>query len=392
MGIKRRIEYTLKHTPWILNSFIGIGSAFFKVVGTFVRTDEKLILFTSFSGKQYNDSPKAIYEYLRSIPAGRDFKYVWAFENPDNFLQVDCEKIKIDTWKYFITTLKAKYWVTSVNIERGLKYKKKNTFYLNTWHGPAINLMGNAVEGRSDFRWDHIDRFCISGNYERPIIERDFCVKPGSLLLSGLPRNDELYHVTSEKVNELRKLFHVPEGKKVILYAPTWRESTDGGASCDLKPPIDLDKWKRQLGDDYVVFIRAHVNTREMLGIQYDDTIRNGSDHPAVNDLLMMSDFLISDYSSIIMDYSILCRPIICFGYDYEEYKKARGGFYFNLDKEIPSGVCHTEDEVISYILTSNYAIECEKAKQFRDAHIEVGGEATRICTEEIIKQAHGGK
>ena len=68
MGIKRRIEYTLKHTPWILNTFIGIGSAFFKAVGTFVSTDEKLILFTSFSGKQYNDSPKAIYEYLVAHP------------------------------------------------------------------------------------------------------------------------------------------------------------------------------------------------------------------------------------------------------------------------------------------------------------------------------------
>ena len=391
VGIKRKIEYRLKHTPWILNSFINVGSAFFKTVGAFVKTDPNLILFTSFSGKQYNDSPKAIYEYMRSLPEGKKFKYVWAFEEPEKFSNVDCEKVKIDTWKYFITTLKAKYWVTSVNIERGLKYKKKDTFYLNTWHGPAINLMGNAVEGRSDFRWDHIDRFCISGNYERPIIERDFCVRPESLLLSGLPRNDELYHVTPERVAELRRQFNVPDGKKIILYAPTWRESTDGGASCDLRPPIDLDKWKTKLGNDYVIFIRAHVNTREMLGIQYDDVIRNGSDHPAVNDLLMMADYLISDYSSIIMDYSILCRPIICFGYDYEEYNKARGGFYFDLDKEIPSGVCHAEDEVLDYILTSDYATECEKAKKFRDAHIEIGGEATRICVDEIFNKSHGG-
>lgn len=173
MGIKRRIEYKLKHTPWILSTFIVLGSAFFKTVGVFVKTDPKLMLFTSFSGKQYNDSPKAIYEYMRSIPEGKQFKYVWAFEQPENFPQVDCEKVKIDTWKYFITTLKAKYWITSVNIERGLKYKKKDTFYLNTWHGPAINLMGNGVEGRSDFRWDHIDRFCIAGlwlRYDSPTI------------------------------------------------------------------------------------------------------------------------------------------------------------------------------------------------------------------------------
>lgn len=391
MELKRKLEYTLKHTPWLLNAFIGLGSRFFRFVGLFVKTDPQLILFTSFSGKQYNDSPKAIYEYLRAIPEGKNFRYVWAFEHPENFPDVACEKVKIDTWRYFMTTLKAKYWVTSVNIERGLKYKKKTTFYLNTWHGPAINLMGNAVEGRNDFRWDHIDCFCISGNYERPIIQRDFCVRPESLLLSGLPRNDELYHATPEKIQALRRKFQVPEGKKVILYAPTWRESTDGGASCNLKPPIDLDKWKKCLGDEFVIFIRAHVNTRQMLGIRYDSIIRNGSDYPAVNDLLLISDYLISDYSSIIMDYSILARPIICFGYDYEAYNKARGGFYFDLDQEIPSGVCHTEDEVIRYILTSDYAAESEKAKKFRDSHIEVGGQATRMCVEKILEQSRGG-
>lgn len=393
MAVKKRIEYILKHSPWMLKAFINLGSVFFKTVGVFVKTDSSLILFNSFSGKQYNDSPKEIYEYLRSHSEGLDFKYVWAFEHPENFPQVDCETVKIDTWKYFITTLKAKYWVASVNIERGLKYKKKNTFYLNTWHGPAINYMGNAVEGRSDFIWDHIDCFCISGNYERPIIERDFCVRPESLLMSGLPRNDELYQVTPEKIMNLRKQYSIPSGKKVILYAPTWRESTDGGLNCDLKPPIDLDKWKRSLGEDFVVFIRAHINTTKMLGIEYDNVIRNGSDCPNVNELLMLADFLISDYSSIIMDYSILGRPIVCFGYDYEEYSKTRGGFYFDLDKEIPSGVCRTEDEVLKYILTSDYETESLKAKQFRNAHIEVGGEATRMCVEKIVNASHeGGK
>lgn len=349
-----------------------------------------MILFTSFSGKQYNDSPKAIYEYLRSVPQGKQFRYVWAFEHPEDFPQVDCEKVKIDTLKYFLTTLRAGCWVTSVNIERGLKYKKPSTFYLNTWHGPAINLMGNAVADRSDFKWDHIDRFCISGDYEREIITRDFLVKPESLLLSGLPRNDELYNADPEKISGLRKKFGVPEGKKIVLYAPTWRDSTDGGASYEMAPPIDFSKWKQVLGDDYVIFVRAHINTTKLLGIEYDDVIRNGSDHPAVNDLLLIADYLVSDYSSIIMDYSILCRPIICFGYDYEEYNRARGGFYFDLEKEIPSGVCRTEDEVLDYIVNSDYSTECEKVKGFRDRHIEVGGHATEICSNEIIKRIIG--
>lgn len=158
-----------------------------------------------------------------------------------------------------------------------------------------------------------------------------------------------------------------------------------------MKPPIHLEKWKKELGSDYIILIRAHVNTRKMLGIKYDEMVRNESDYPNVNDLLSISDYLISDYSSIIMDYSILGRPIICFGYDYEQYRKDRGGFYFDLDKEIPSGICHTEDEVLNYILDTDYEAECKKARQFRDSHIEVGGHATEICVQEILNQSHRG-
>lgn len=383
--MKKRLEYVLKHTPWLMSLIVWFGSIVFKFIGIFVRVDEKLVLFVSFSGKQYNDSPKAIYEYMRNNGIGEGYSYVWAFEHPEEFPQVDCEKVKIDTPRYFITTQKAKYWVASVNIERGLKYKKRSQVYMNTWHGPAINLMGNAVEGRNDFNWDHIDYFCISGKYEEPIITRDFRVRPESLLLSGLPRNDDLYYLTEQKKVELRHRLGVPDGKKVIVYAPTWRESNDSGKTCNLKPPIDFEKWENCLGKNYVLFIRAHVNTQKILGVQYDDFIHNGSNYPLVNDLLIMADYLISDYSSIIMDYCILGRPIICFGYDFEEYNKARGGFYFDLDKEIPSGICHTEDEVLDYIQNTDYDDECDKTRIFRDRHIEVGGHATEICVERLL-------
>lgn len=382
--MKKRLEYVLKHNPYIMRLFMAVGSIFLRFLGLFVKTDERMMLFTSFSGKQYNDSPRAIYEYLRSHPEGDGFRYVWAFEHPEGFPELDCEKVKIDTWKYFITSLRAKYWITSVNIERGLKYKKPSTVYLNTWHGASINLVGNAVEGRSDFNWNHVDYFCISGEYERHFVERDFCLRPESVLLSGLPRNDALYYATVEKKEALRRKFNIPDGKKVILYAPTWRESTDGGSSCTLKPPIDLENWEKTLGKDYVLMVRAHVNTRQLLGLEYGDFVRNGSDEPIVNDLLILADYLISDYSSIILDYSILGRPIVCFAYDFDEYSSSRG-FYFDLDKELPSGICRSEAEVLRYIIETDYDEACRKARAFRDSHMQVGGKATEICVEKLL-------
>lgn len=89
------------------------------------------------------------------------------------------------------------------------------------------------------------------------------------------------------------------------------------------------------------------------MGVKIDDKIRNMSDYPFVNDVLKVSDYLGSDYSSIILDYCILGCPIASFGYDYEEYSSVRG-FYFDLDKEIPSGICHTEDEVLDYFLNND--------------------------------------
>ena len=386
MSIRNKVEYILKHNSWVLKSFMGIGSLFFRTLGKFISTDYSLVLFCSYSGKFYNDSPKKIYEYMLKDPRCTGLKYVWALRDPESVsIPGDCEKIRIDGLKYFITALKAKVWVTNVNIERGLRFKKKNQFYLNTWHGTSVNWVGNAVKGRDDFKWDYVDAFCYVGEYEREFIKHDFLVKDEALLPSGLPRNDDLYTVNEERIEKIKKTLRIPLDKKVILYAPTWRESTDGGESCNIRPPINIEKWRKELEDQFVLIFRTHHYTKSMLGINYNNFVRDGSDYPDVNDLMIIADYLISDYSCIMMDYSILGRPIIEFGYDYDEYSKERG-FYFDLDKEIPSGILRSEEEVLSYITTADYKKECMKAVLFRDRHVEYGGHATQMCVEKILE------
>ena len=385
MSARNRIEYILKHNSWIMKLFYVLGSAFFRFIGFFIKTDEKLVLLCSYSGKFYNDSPKKIYEYMLKDKRCEGFMYVWAFREPANFVVPGvCQKIKIDTWKYFVTALKAKVWIANVNIERGLKFKKESQYYLNTWHGTSVNWVGNAVDGRDDFKWDYVDAFCYAGEYEREFIKRDFLVTDEHLLPSGLPRNDDLYTVDNNRIVRIKKDLNIPLEKKVVLYAPTWRESSDGGESCNIAPPIDIEKWRSELNDQFILIFRTHHNTSKMLGIEFDEFVRNGSDYPEVNDLLAIADFLITDYSCIMMDYCILGRPIIEFGYDYDEYSKVRG-FYFDLDKEIPSHILRTEDQVINYIKNSDYAVECSKIKKFRDDHIEYGGNASKMCVDAIM-------
>ena len=140
MSFRNRVEYILKHNQWIMRCFVGIGSLIVRFVGLFVRVDNSLVLFCSYSGKFYNDSPRKIYEFMIKDEKCKDFQYVWALRKPGEVaIPGDCKRVKIDTWKYFITALKAGVWVTNVNIERGLRFKRKKQFLI---HGTERQLTG----------------------------------------------------------------------------------------------------------------------------------------------------------------------------------------------------------------------------------------------------------
>lgn len=383
-SILQKIDYVLKHNNLAYNFYRSFFSSFFKFVGLFVKTDKKLILFTGH-GKRYNDSPRAIYLYLVEKGLDKEYHCVWSVDDPNKYdIPGTREVIVTDTWKYFITALKAKYWCCCVNMERGLHFKKKTTKFLHTWHGASINLCGNAVGLRKDFDFGNVDFMCISGEYEREFVKRDFRVRDESIIVTGLPRNDRLYHASKDEIKRLRKKFNIPEDKKAILYAPTWRDSNDGGKHYSIVPPIDWKKWERELGDKYVLLLRTHPYTTEAMNVDFNDFLRDCTSYPDVNDLMLAADILISDYSSTILDYCILDRPIVCFGYDYDEYARVRG-FYYDLRTTLPSGVKETEDEVLDYIKTANYEKECEKTRRFHLSHMEAGGDATKQCVEKLL-------
>ena len=377
--MRQRLIYILKHNAAIQAFYRVVMSFVFRVMGLFIKTDENLVLFVSFMGMNFNDSPKAIYDYMQAHPEYKKYHCVWAFEDPSKFPNL--ETVKIDTPAYFKTALRAKYWITNTNIERGLHFKKKEQKYLNTWHGIALKYIGNDVAGRNDFNFDTVDHLCVCGDYDERVYKSAFRAKKSSYLRVGLPRNEELWNVTDEKEAEMRRKLGIPADKKVILYAPTWRESTDGGKSYEIKPPIHFDKWKKELGDEYVVLFRAHHQTTKVLGVQYNEFVREASSYPAVNDLMIAADILITDYSAIAFDYSILCRPIFCYAYDYDTYLAERGT-YFQIDEKYPNKSCRTEEELLARIKGIDYEAECANTRRFRDEFIQYGIGATEACVK----------
>lgn len=384
-SFRKKIDYILKHNTKINRIFKLSVSALFRLLGIFIPINNKMIIFSGL-GRKYNDSPRAIYEEMITNPKYNEYKMVWVIEKEDIVtIPGNPTIVAPDTLKYFIYCFKSKYWVTCVNIERSLNFKKKNCIYLNTWHGCPLKTIGNAASGRSDYNFEKIDYFCSSGKYEDDIYTRDFNVRKESIIHTGLPRNDELYSVSDNDVKKIRKKLNIPEGKKIILYAPTWRDSTDGGKSYSIKPPIDFKKWKKELEDEYIILLRTHPNTNKLLGVEFDEFVRNFSEYEKINDLLKITDILISDYSATIFDFSILERPIISFAYDYEEYKKERG-LYFDLKKNMPGGIEKDENAVIKRIKRINWDKEKENVKKFKNKYLEFGSNATKECILKLFE------
>ena len=384
-GLKKRLEFILKHNTGIQFLYKHVMSGVFRCMGLFTKTDNKLILFNSFGGRQFNDSPKVLFDAMLVDSRFAGYQFVWAFEEPEKFDVSGANCIKIDSPEYFKTALKAKVWISSVNIERGLHFKKRSTIYINTWHGAGTKLIGNACNGRKDYNFSAVDIMLVQSNFERTIFERDFICNPDAIRVVGFPRNDELFHITDEKRIELRKQFGIPEGKKVLLYAPTWRDSKDGGLSYEFIPPIHMEKWKTALSDKHVMLFRMHTFTTKF-EMTYDEFARDVSGYEDLNHILAITDVLITDYSTIVYDSAIAGVPFICFGFDYETYKDERG-FYYDLNDVYPGGVLKTEDQVIERIAEVENGADKEKYQAFRDQYIEAGGMATEVILNELAKK-----
>ena len=121
------------------------------------------------------------------------------------------------------------------------------------------------------------------------------------------------------------------------------------------------------------------------MNIKFDDRVVDVSQYPSINELFKISDILLSDYSASIIDYSILERPIICFAYDYEEYKAERG-LYWDLEKEMPNGVMRNESEVLQHIMTMDYVEDSKKTKSLKSKYNQYGGNATQECVKALFE------
>lgn len=373
-------------------------------LASLLPTKKNTIIFESFYGKQYSDSPKAIYLYMkRHYP---EYKMYWSVDRgmKNDFQDKDIVTVPRFSLQWISLMSRAEYWVLNSRFPQWIP-KSKATTYIQTWHGTPLKKLAldmeevhipgtNLEKYKSEFiqesaKWDYL----ISPNkYSSEIFARAFQFNK-QMIESGYPRNDVLVNQNNEaSIKAIKAKANLPDDKKVILYAPTWRDNeyhAVGKYKFNLQ--MDLEKMQKELGDEYIILLRLHYLVAENIDLTgCEDFVYNMSDYEDISELYLISDVLITDYSSVFFDYAVLQRPIIFFTYDIASYRDQLRGFYFDLEAEAPGPLVFTTEEIIEAIqlAETGETTRTEQYKKFQEkfCYLE-DGMATKRVVDEIFSR-----
>lgn len=254
---------------------------------------------------------------------------------------------------YYLAT--SKYWITNNHYYHFLK-KRNGTIMINTWHAMgAFKRFGidsaKSEEEINRFERDskNIDYLLVSSSELRSIYSKALNVDENKILSMGIPRTDVL--INEEEIEKARIRFYNKypslKDKKLILYAPTFRDDEKEYFNMQL----NLKLLKNNFGDNYKFIFKLHPIIRNSYEI--DDEVKDfvidmGKEN--INDLMIVSNCLITDYSSVIFEYSLLKKPMAFFTYDFHKYKEELRNFYFHFEDFIPGEMMNTTEEIVTFI------------------------------------------
>jgi CDP-glycerol glycerophosphotransferase len=377
----------------------------------FTSVSDNMIIFESYGGTRYADSVRAIYEELLKDERYRSFYFVWAFSHPEDYLFLlnnhHTILVRKGTREYMQYYANARFWINNVTVADYLK-PSRSQIYIETWHGTPLKRLGCDIETESDPRQTkrHMHRryrskgrkvsyFLSPSDYYTEKISSAFGIQDNPsfrFLNTGYPRNDCLFRYTPEMVKELKLKYNLPLDKTILLYTPTWRDSVqDEEGNFSLDKGIDFEEFLRTIGEDYIVLYRSHHQIHSPQPLPESDQIVDVSSAEDVEELYLVSDMLITDYSSTLFDYANLHRPMIFHMYDRQEYSENIRGFYLSPD-ELPGPVTTTTSELAQAVLSmkQNFCYD-ENYEQFnrRFNQYEDGNSASRIADRILTIPPH---
>lgn len=250
---------------------------------------------------------------------------------------------------------------------------------------PSNRFRSKRANNRFNQVYRHFHKIAVGSEGLAQIYYEAFGLKDLHILRLGIPRTDLFYD--KDKIQLLRNTFiasipHIQE-KKVLLYAPTYREA-------DLHRfhlHLNIKKLYEQFSDTHILLIKLHraIQNESNLEEDYPGFIFDLSNYPNLNDLLVVTDCLITDYSSVPFEYSILEKPMIFFPYDLEEYRKERG-FWENYEEFVPGPIAYNTEEIIDIIKMNSF--NKQKISDFnKEWNVYSNGNASHAIAQYIYKR-----
>ena len=269
---------------------------------------------------------------------------------------------------------------------------KNDVKVVQLWHAPgAFKKFGGPflesdeleILKKSSYNTDYL---IVSSTAIEDYYAEAFQIDKSKIRPLGLPRAD--YYFENHDLDKLRDDFSKRYGtdlnKKIILYAPTFRDEEKYNNVFDF---LDLNEFNEVLGDDYVLALRLHPKIRDF----YKGDISAGgnyidcSDYSDEQELLLISDILITDYSSIMIEFALLDKPIVFFAYDFDSYLNNERGFYFDYNKTVPGPVVHDSESLINAIKNNDF--DEDKLSEFvRTQFDEIEGKSSERIVDFLLE------
>jgi len=312
------------------------------------------VLYEGFDGGAYGDSPRTIHEEL--VRRNAPLEHLWvvrddAWQVPGTALAVrELSKEYYEAWaraRYVVTNDYWPSWAT----------RRPDQTWLQTWHGAPVKSHGLELAGRPSAvrqyrralrqakqNW----QFVVSpGGFATPILSRAFPFE-AELIETGLPRTDTLLRADRERLADgIKRRLGLRAGKRIVLYAPTYRDHLADAYGYRLGPLLDLRALHSALAPEHVVLFRRHRLVDRALPADVEGLVFDVSDYPDATELLLVADMLVTDYSSAIFDFASTGRPMVFFTPDLEAYRDEIRGFSIDFESVAPGPLLGTTAEVI---------------------------------------------
>lgn len=270
---------------------------------------------------------------------------------------------------------------------------KSESLVTQLWHAPgAFKKFGGSVSSEDERQMllkisQNTDYLITSSKNIEKFYSEAFQIPADKIKPLGLPRAD--YYFENHNINSLKREFcnkyGIDSDRKIVLYTPTFRDEEKYNNVFNY---LDLKKFNESLGDEYVLALRLHPKIKDFYkgDISAKENYVDCSDYSSEQELLLISDILITDYSSIMIEFAMLNKPIVFFTYDFDSYMNNERGFYFDFKSTVPGPVVYDSDQLIDVI--KNQEFEEKKVSEFVTTQFdEIDGNASKRVVDFLLNE-----